>query len=896
MKMVSRRLLLLGLKPRRSLGQNYVNYSSTLTINDSSSSRRRRNISNFTTAQHVVAGWNQTTTSTNNAGILPNIKLDFRFRKLSDEQRTLTTNSYGGPTVLQELDALRDQTSMLCNKKMSPLGSYTVERWRVAIDTIYSWISIGDVESVDKSFFIFERLLSELEHSKIRTELEESFNNTSLINDLIRNWEQHWRYSQSRFIISASPGPFEIYEKLMSYSLLSKNLKPNLETYSIIIRACDIVNWSKDKDGFSLSKLENVTNETIKAVAAATARADTNSDIIVDQCYNSLVKIFVKSSTATLKAADAMLKTMRDKKIPLFEDTFFSILAIISNEMGYRYEIKHVHALLESLRMMHEAELLHVNAELASLHILAFTPELRGAFVNEILGLLKATVPEEITTSTVDATMYEKVIKLWAMEDANTAHEILNKMCDNFLADNTKARPNLKCFNFVLKAYARSVNSGKIVDELFDRMEEINLEPDIESIDHSLGVCAISSDLFEKKSEKRVISLLSKMETLSNWSDGNERNFHHVLGAYQNALLLLTRSGDADQIGIVLKQMEKAGVSPDIRFYREFVNVLPIHPIQKGLRITAASVNLLVEHVDKFSLTDNIDLIPMCEFWQSIIKCLTRCANSASIKAETILSKIEELSDEMGDSKILSPNLYQEIIRVHIRNKDEKSAIQMFKRACSRLPQGPTCACLSMILSAKSRSGGRDAGKKAEELLQLMKDSPAGLAPENCHLAIKCWLNSGHLEAFDRANKLLMEWEQFDKETNFTKSYPLHKAYHDIMKALATAGQAEMAEALIRRMWDQYRAGNVKAKPSVAIFNYLLRAYTNSGLVDGSFRIEAVLKHMEMLDNLDSFPFSVRPSIESFCIALDYWKEREEKEKAAWARDKLRGLNHKEAS
>ncbi|KAL9188006.1 hypothetical protein ACHAXT_006384 [Thalassiosira profunda] len=239
----------------------------------------------------------------------------------------------------------------------------------------------------------------------------------------------------------------------------------------------------------------------------------------------------------------------------------------------------------------------------------------------------------------------------------------------------------------------------------------------------------------------------------------------------------------------------------------------------------------------------------------------------------------------------------------------------------------PTVKSYTKAINSIARSGRRDAGERAEEILTRMIDdgelrpntftytyvidayarSPSSKAPHAAqrlvdqmeflrahgdpdvkpttrawNSVISAWaqwkgeeMAWGHVgSGADRAEACLGMMEELADTTGNEDVRPNSYNYNSVISALAHSqeeGAASRAEKILERMENLYReTGDDNIRPRTATYNAIIDAWAKSGDIDAPDRAELLLAHMMELyetgHNLDA-----QPNVRSFNSVLNAW-------------------------
>mmetsp|Transcript_7300 Transcript_7300/g.10607 ORF Transcript_7300/g.10607 Transcript_7300/m.10607 type:complete len:476 (-) Transcript_7300:757-2184(-) len=197
-------------------------------------------------------------------------------------------------------------------------------------------------------------------------------------------------------------------------------------------------------------------------------------------------------------------------------------------------------------------------------------------------------------------------------------------------------------------------------------------------------------------------------------------------------------------------------------------------------------------------------------------------------------------------------------------------------------------AYYNITISAFARSEAKDAGSKAESILQrveVLQASGYNIRPDliTFNSTLDAWAKSSEYEAASRAEALLLRMESLH-EQNKLGFRPNHISYTTVINALAKSGgkdAAFKAEQLLLKMLQNYKQGNLDSKPNTVSFTSVIDAFAKCSSVDGPRKAEAILRLMErtyLEGNKDAEPNTV-----SYSAVVEAWarsKERDAHERA----------------
>uniref|UniRef100_A0A7S1CV07 Pentacotripeptide-repeat region of PRORP domain-containing protein n=1 Tax=Skeletonema marinoi TaxID=267567 RepID=A0A7S1CV07_9STRA len=231
--------------------------------------------------------------------------------------------------------------------------------------------------------------------------------------------------------------------------------------------------------------------------------------------------------------------------------------------------------------------------------------------------------------------------------------------------------------------------------------------------------------------------------------------------------------------------------------------------------------------------------------------------------------------------------------------KDARRILSMMEDAASSGLGGiardiePDKVSCTSILTAWANSGERDAGERAEQLLQRMEDMYSrgnlGIKPDTVtyNAVIKVWGRCGSRQAGERSEALLRKMFKLYEEGN-ADVRPDDVTFNSVIHNIANSNEPDSpkrANRLLEQMEQSYEAGIIAAKPDIISYNSVLDAFAKS------HRPGAAADAEEMLDNLensyDSGVWNIEPDVYSYNIVISAWGKRGEAHKAVALLDRM---------
>ncbi|KAL3783510.1 hypothetical protein HJC23_009475 [Cyclotella cryptica] len=392
-----------------------------------------------------------------------------------------------------------------------------------------------------------------------------------------------------------------------------------------------------------------------------------------------------------------------------------------------------------------------------------------AARATEILTLLEAN----ITDIQPDVISYATCIGAWAESSARDggsgrrAEEILTRMYQRSKNDSSLPRPNTRCFNAVLLAYANSRQEG---------------------------------------GGKRALELLRFMERLHSEGYEDVRPDSYTLNIVMKALTNCGENGAAQKASQILKRMEESFSMGDTRLKPDLLsyNIVLDAFAKKGDALAAeALLNQMYERVSK---SGGIAKPPNAHSYTAVLSAWARCDDKvmAVKRAEELFNDLER-KYAAGETDVRADtSVYNALINCWAKSGDRQSPYRVTKILdlmeelglqggdCDVQPNSRTyCAVLDAL--AKSRNW-----KAYSESLAIL----------------------------DRMEELYAEG--FESVRPCARAYSI--VISTIARS-RKKGKAVKAQEILHRMESEYRKGNIQARPTVYSYNAVINAaaYTPKG-------------------------------------------------------------------
>lgn len=515
----------------------------------------------------------------------------------------------------------------------------------------------------------------------------------------------------------------------------------------------------------------------------------------------------------------------------------------------------------------------------------------------------------------LDRRLYGNFIEIFAQAGgAAEAEAVLEHLYDQFVkTGSTKLMPTTREFQRVLLAWSESVGDLKYASErsqaILRRMDKLSaLGGELEGVVNPDSSCYVAAMKCLSRWLSSVVSLSAgnaeKYEFVGDLAEGflaemQERYRNgggsdiqpHAL-AYNGVLRIWSQLGEAERAERTLEAM-----------YEDFRvnNNHRAKPRTDSFNLVLAS--WLNHQKDEFARGNNRDPTPAVgeraeaifrklqdvdrsgsllgvkpdrESWLNMMHCWaeSRC-KEAGDRNLAILEEIKRLEEETGES-ITNVVFYGAVINAYANAGNAQTAEKVLSEFHRQYHEEgntsakPSMRVLSIVMNAWAKSEDNRAAERAETLLREMEklyregvlESPPSIVSYSS--VIECYAKSSMPGATERAEALLREMEQRAREGEDLK--PNVVTYRNLLYGYAKKGLVKETEAVLERMFEAHKRGNIEAKPTARAMNLVLTALSMSGDPEAGTRAIAHLKKMEQLYEMQRFDHP--PDVVSYTLAL----------------------------
>ncbi|KAK1734718.1 pentatricopeptide repeat-containing protein [Skeletonema marinoi] len=501
-----------------------------------------------------------------------------------------------------------------------------------------------------------------------------------------------------------------------------------------------------------------------------------------------------------------------------------------------------------------------------------------------------------------DNVIYNQVInihsKSGARGSAERCEKLLTVMHGLVNNGNDKVAPDVRTYNLVLSAWANE-KGPKEAEEVLQRLESHkSINPNSISYITCMDAYARVGDAHNNL---RVLSMMEK-----SFKKGN-KNAKPTRRAYTSALNGLAKSGRGDAgaraeaLVNTMEKLYKAGdtdMKPDTTVYNILINchkssatraekvlykmgkrdvvsyttVINAYSTQGGENAAKRAQSLLDE-------MQNDDVEPNAQTFNGAITAWSRSGSSAAAKkADGLLKKMEDL--QIPPSAKVMEQIHEPgaALRAEILLKVMHA---MYKKGNHSMK--PNCFTFTAVITAWARSGEKDAGERAEKLLDGMiklyevgKDDDVKPNVFTLTAVVDAYARAGGRDAATKASNVVRKVDPLIK--------PSYATYNCLMKAWSNSqqqGAARMAENILRKLEDEYQKGNKQMQPTIITYSSCINAWAKSTDQGKAKRAQAVLVRMKQMYEsgvIDSMPNTVAYTAVINSCATTYGDQLEKEE------------------
>lgn len=248
-------------------------------------------------------------------------------------------------------------------------------------------------------------------------------------------------------------------------------------------------------------------------------------------------------------------------------------------------------------------------------------------------------------------------------------------------------------------------------------------------------------------------------------------------------------------------------------------------------------------------------------------------------------ARAKRVMEQMLESQVRPDALtYQGVIYTWAAAGKPYEAEGLLRRMYSEYLEGdekvrPELHTFTTVIFAWAKSGRPEAAERAEEILNAMKQVGPQYRREQARFGgrdprealeadtpcmnavLSCYARAKTRAAAQRAEQILQEMKRAGPWVDI-------ESYNMVVKAWASVGNAERAEALLDEAYQVYVKGNRRMMPSTDICTTVIAAWAQSRAPNKVERAQAVMSKMNDWNGLES-ALNLRPGIETHNALLN---------------------------
>jgi pentatricopeptide repeat protein len=487
---------------------------------------------------------------------------------------------------------------------------------------------------------------------------------------------------------------------------------------------------------------------------------------------------------------------------------------------------------------------------------------------------------------TPDKISYTTVIDAWARAgNANRAEALLREMEELSQKPNSSMVPDIIAYTTVLSAYSQQKHDVNKALQLFERMQRFCPEMTTsagtyntlihwiaKSNGDSMQAEAILRHMVRNNVKPCVITYTTVISCHANHGRAHEAEtlFEEMLDRYERTghvdylpnvktfaslLYAWAKSGAPEALErahLLLHRMDELDIKPNTIVFGQILYILS----NSRTKSAADRAERLLEKMEILAI-ENQDMRPDATTFAYLINAYTKSGiETAADRAAQVLAQVEERYDHRGETNLKPTSLlYSAVLQAFAKSASPGGA----ERAEELLQRNkgwyhrdgkeyarPTTLCYNAVMDAHARSGTPRAAERAQQLLDEM-EKEAGLTPttRSFNAAILAWKNSKNPDTV-QAEALLKRMNERYKAGD-VGCKPDSVTINSIIGVWAKSGQPQAgkrAKAFLDFMERAYKAGDGTLKPDTYSFNSVMDAYAQSG--DGR-RAQKLFERMKNL-------------------------------------------------
>jgi pentatricopeptide repeat protein len=762
----------------------------------------------------------------------------------------------------------REKTDRLVD---TPIGSFTPQLWNEAHMAILWWLDNDMKESVENSLQLLDRLYQEEQAASSADEAPPDFYKTDLLNLIINRWRKEMSEASSKTHKSELRPP-ELVKKLHQYHANSTYLKPDVQSYSMIIDASS--SFPDNSEGVLLA------DSTLEwMVEQAMENPSLRPNVVT---FSSVMNSWVKSGLPEApQRVEDLLQRMKDLdeenpdwgvapngvtystaidvwarvgRVDRVEELFNEIYVeygkgkedlkpTIHIFNGYLVALakkgdnNRAEALLKQMEDLYEAGELDSKPTVISYSTVldCFAKSKDRDAGERAEAILRQMAGNGVQPNTIS---YNSTINAYAKAGkVEHAESLLKEMYESYVQGNQVVQPTAQSYSIVLAAWSksRSVDAGERGERILHLMKELaqsgelDRAPDIVSYNSVLDCWAKSSS---REAPEKAQSFLKQMR-----DDGVDLDTY----SYNIVLNILSRSGQPHKAEALMEGMQATGVSPDITTFNTLLAAWSRSRLKEAPERAA---NLFARM--KVEETVKPDIVT----FNTVLRCYSQIGNAES--AEELLLEMIQNESGVKANKTSFNTAIAAWSRSRRPNAAERAELLLNKMRESGSSMKPDCISFNSVLSAWARSNDPSAAERCEAIFKVMQSQhQAGekdIKPDiiTYNTILHAWARSTRKDAPERAEAVHRDLQRrFNAGDQYMK--PTGRCYASLISVWSKAKRPDAsirAEEYMNRILRLDERGQSESRPSTLLFTATIQAWGNSGDPDAMLHTDVLLQQL----------------------------------------------------
>lgn len=508
---------------------------------------------------------------------------------------------------------------------------------------------------------------------------------------------------------------------------------------------------------------------------------------------------------------------------------------------------------------------------------------------------------------------------------------------DEYYGDDKKGaviKPDVVSFTSVIDTWAKSgkkngaakaMNLLKQMEKLYVEEGQQGMKPNVYTYSACINAFAKSAD---PEAPKEAEALLLDMKKAYEAGDmdvkPNVVNYNSVINAWGRC----RAPGSAERASQILYSMENEGVEPDALSYSLVVSAwahssnsnatkqaeVVLGEMEDWAREKNKAIDDAFDHrlstqdqcysydgdgpvVNPPSSLPAIRVHLDVECYNTVLIALSRRQEpGAPDRALAILHRMQKLADNEGFETV-RPNAksWNSVLNAMSREKnaDATRRAEQLLNDMKEAGVRPDVFSYAALLHAYQKNASSYSAQRADKIVrtmeQLYQDGELAQAPDVYHYTIvcACWARSGDSIAARRCYEILQHMEK-RVQLGFSSCRPNVRTMNAVIDAYARGHHVDEAEQLLDDMISRYRAGDKNVKPDGFTFNAVINCWTRSRRRGCGYKAEMILKRLLKFHE-EGNP-DVRPDSRSFSHIIDYYSRSREPDAGKKATFLLEGM------